>query len=131
MQVVKPQSAFIITDILSGNTNPRINPFWGKFRSPAQTAFVDPRRSRPARTTTRRISTPTDTSHRRPKRAEGPGAYALAVGVWNGNSDNTPVSTPDRPVFSIDVATYEWQGFMQDARQEMESHAVRDVPKAG
>src|SRR5207245_8246528 len=30
-QVASPQAAFIVTDILSGNTNPRINPFWGKF----------------------------------------------------------------------------------------------------
>ena len=43
------------------------------------------------------------------------GAYALAVGVWNGNSDNSLVSTARSPLFSIDVSTYVWQGFLQEA----------------
>ncbi len=43
------------------------------------------------------------------------GAYALAVGVWNGNSDNSLVSTAKAPLFSIDVSTYVWQGFLQEA----------------
>ena len=30
-QVVSPQAAYIVTDILAGNTNPNVNPFWGKF----------------------------------------------------------------------------------------------------
>ena len=39
---------------------------------------------------------------------------------WNGNSDNTPVSTPQRPVFSIDVPTFVWQGFLQEASAKWE-----------
>ena len=75
--------------------DPRVNPFWGRFQMRDDgAAIADRRRSRPARTTTRRTSTPTATSRRRPRRAVTDGAYALAVGVWNGNSDNTPVSTP-------------------------------------
>ena len=35
--------------------------------------------------------------------------------MWNGNSDNTDVSTPQKPVFSIDVSTFVWQGFMSEA----------------
>jgi peptidoglycan glycosyltransferase len=61
VQVVKPQSAFIITDILSGNTNPRINPFWGQFR------IAGPERAR--RPATPRTSTPTATSRPRATRA--------------------------------------------------------------
>src|SRR4029079_836458 len=30
-QVASPQAAYIVTDILAGNTNPKVNPFWGKF----------------------------------------------------------------------------------------------------
>src|SRR6476661_10459141 len=30
-QVISPQSAWIVTDILAGNTNKNVNPFWGKF----------------------------------------------------------------------------------------------------
>ena len=29
--VVSPQAAWIVTDILAGNTDPSVNPFWGKF----------------------------------------------------------------------------------------------------
>jgi len=37
------------------------------------------------------------------------------AGAWNGNSNNTPVSTAADPLFSIDVSTYVWQGFMNEA----------------
>jgi membrane peptidoglycan carboxypeptidase len=113
-QVVAPQSAAIITDILAGNTTPSINPFWGKFELTAG------RKHRPAtlKTGTNNdardlnaygyIAPPSDTERKN-------GQYALAVGVWNGNSDNTVVSTPQNPVFSIDVSTFVWQGFLQQA----------------
>ena len=51
-------------------------------------------------------------------RARKDGEYALAVGAWNGNSDNSEVSTPNKPVFSIDVSTYVWQGFLQEATKD-------------
>jgi membrane peptidoglycan carboxypeptidase len=120
VQVVKPQSAFILTDILSGNTNERINPFWGKFRIRGPEGA---RRPATLKTGTNNdakdlnaygyIAPPTEEGRR-------DGAYALAVGVWNGNSDNTPVSTPARPVFSIDVSTFVWQGFLQEATEKWE-----------
>ena len=37
------------------------------------------------------------------------------VGAWNGNSDNSLVSRPGAPLFSIDVTTYVWQGFLEEA----------------
>ncbi len=113
-QVVSPQAAFIVTDILAGNTNPKVNPFWGKF------SVTGPGGRRPAtlKTGTNNdakdlnaygyIAPPTDAGR-------AAGAYALAVGVWDGNSDNSLVSTARSPLFSIDVATYEWQGFLQEA----------------
>jgi membrane peptidoglycan carboxypeptidase len=117
VQVVSPQTAFIVTDILAGNTNKNINPFWGKF----DIQGPEGRRSATLKTGTNNdardlnaygyIAPPTDDG-----RADG--AYALAVGVWNGNSDNTPVSTPSRPVFSIDVSTYVWQGFLEEASKQ-------------
>ena len=113
-QAVSPQAAYIVTDILAGNTNKNINPFWGKF------SITGPDRRRPAtlKTGTNNdakdlnaygfIAPPTDAGRTA-------GAYALAVGVWDGNSDNSLVSTASAPLFSIDVATYEWQGFLQEA----------------
>jgi membrane peptidoglycan carboxypeptidase len=111
---VSPQAAYVVTDILAGNTNKNVNPFWGKF------SINGPDRRRPAtlKTGTNNdakdlnaygfIAPPTDAGRTA-------GAYALAVGVWDGNSDNSLVSTASQPLFSIDVATYEWQGFLQEA----------------
>ena len=120
-QVVSPQAAWIVTDILNGNTNPRVNPFWGKF------ALEGPggdRRPATLKTGTNNdakdlnaygyIAPPTEAGRK-------DGAYALAVGAWNGNSDNTPVGQ----VFSIDVSTYVWQGFMQEATAKWGIRALR------
>jgi membrane peptidoglycan carboxypeptidase len=113
-QVISPQAAFIVTDILAGNTNKNINPYWGKF------SITGPDGRRPAtlKTGTNNdakdlnaygyIAPPTD-------KGRSTGAYALAVGVWNGNSDNSLVSTARSPLFSIDVSTYVWQGFLNEA----------------
>jgi peptidoglycan glycosyltransferase len=118
VKVISPQAAWIVTDILSGNTNLRVNPFWGKF---SITGPGDARRPATLKTGTNNdakdlnaygfVAPPTD-------EGRTAGAYALAVGVWNGNSDNTPVSTPAHPVFSIDVSTFVWQGFMQEASRK-------------
>jgi peptidoglycan glycosyltransferase len=113
-QVASPEAAAIITDILEGNTDTRVNPYWGKF------AIVQSGRRRPA---TLKTGTNNDAKDLNAygyiappsSDARASGEYALAVGVWNGNSDNTVVSTPQRPVFSIDVSTYVWQGFMVEA----------------
>ncbi len=117
VEVIKPQTAYIVTDMLAGNTNPNVNPFWGKFSLRGK----DARRPATLKTGTNNdakdlnaygyIAPPTEEG-----RADG--AYALAVGVWNGNSDNTPVSTAARPVFSIDVSTFVWQGFLQEASRK-------------
>ncbi|MBA2372767.1 MAG: transglycosylase domain-containing protein [Chloroflexi bacterium] len=117
-QVISPQAAYIVTDVLAGNTNRTINPFWGQFaiRGPD-----DKRRPATLKTGTNNdakdlnaygyIGTPTE-------QARANGAYALAVGAWNGNSDNTEVSTPAKPVFSIEVTTYVWQGFLQEVSKD-------------
>ena len=123
-QVASPEAAAIVGDILAGNTNPQVNPFWGTFRI----RDADGQR-RPAalKTGTNNdakdlnaygfIGAPT---------AEGrkAGEFALAVGAWNGNSDNSVVSTPQKPVFSVDVTTYVWQGFLQEATSKWERRAL-------
>jgi membrane peptidoglycan carboxypeptidase len=117
-QVISPQAAYITTNILAGNTNRNINPFWGKF------ALKGPggeRRPATLKTGTNNdakdlnaygfIAPPT-------KEQRADGEYALVVGAWNGNSDNSEVSTPNNPLFSVDVATYVWQGFLQETTKD-------------
>src|SRR4029079_10891919 len=91
-QAATPQAAFIVTDILAGNTNPKVNPFWGKF---ALTNEAGKRRPATLKTGTNNdakdlnaygfIAAPT---------AEGrnAGEFALVAGAWNGNTGNPPVS---------------------------------------
>ncbi len=116
-QVVSPQAAFIVTDILAGNTNDDVNPFWGRF------AVEGPEGRRPATLKTGTNNDAKDLNaygYIAPPTEAGrtDGAYALAVGVWNGNSDNSLVSTPEAPLFSIEVSTYVWQGFLQEVSAE-------------
>ncbi len=113
-QVVSPQAAYIVTNILAGNTDKRVNPFWGKF------AIIGPDGRRPATLKTGTNNDATDLNaygYIAQPTADGrkAGAYALAVGVWNGNSDNSLVSTAKAPLFSIEVSTYVWQGFLNEA----------------
>ncbi len=114
-KAIDPQAAYIITDTLAGNTQPSINPFWGQFELTNAKG-----QHRPA---TLKTGTNNDAKDLNawgyigaPSASDrAKGEYALAVGAWNGNSDNTVVSSPSDPLFSIDVTTYVWQGFLQEA----------------
>ena len=85
IQVTSQQAAYIITDILAGNTDVKINPFWGKW------AIYDGKTRRPAAYKTGTTSINRDVAAygflAPPKDPTQP---ALAVGIWMGNSDNTP-----------------------------------------
>ena len=113
--MVSQQAAYIITDILAGNTDPKVNPFWGAFELIASNGTRRPATLKTGTNNDARdlnaygfIAPPT-TAERTA------GQYALAAGAWNGNSDNSLVSTPKDPLFSIDVTTFVWQGFMEEA----------------
>jgi membrane peptidoglycan carboxypeptidase len=125
-QVASPEAASIVLDILGGNTAPSVNPFWGKFQ------ITSPAGRRPAALKTGTNNDAKDLNAYgliAPPTADGrqAGEYALAVGVWNGNSDNTDVSTPQKPVYSIDVSTFVWQGFLNEATAEW---AINPLPRA-
>jgi len=113
-QVISPQAAYVVTDILAGNTDKKINPYWGRFAI----AAPDGRRAATLKTGTNNDAKDLNAyGYIAPPTAAGraAGAHALAVGVWNGNSDNSLVSTARSPLFSIDVSTYVWQGFLSEA----------------
>jgi membrane peptidoglycan carboxypeptidase len=83
--VISPQTAYIMTNILAGNSEPKTNPFWGEW------AIYDGKVRRPAAYKTG------TTNENRDVHAYGflappkdPNAPALAVGVWMGNSNNEP-----------------------------------------
>ena len=105
--VVSPQAAFIMTDIIAGNTDPAQNPFWSK------RAIYDGNTRRPA---TLKTGTTNDTKD---LTAMGylappadPKAPAFMVGAWMGNSDN---SAPPGGVVSLETAASLWQSFLTAA----------------
>jgi membrane carboxypeptidase/penicillin-binding protein len=122
-QIVSPQAAYIVTDMLKGNTDPKINPYWG--------AFAIKNKNGVRRPTAMKTGTNNDAKdlnaygYIAPPSAAGRqrGEYALVVGAWAGNSDNTVVSTRAHPVFSLDVAGPIWQGFLLQATRDWE---IRD-----
>jgi membrane peptidoglycan carboxypeptidase len=104
-QVVSPQTAYIITDILKGNTELKTNPFWGEW------AIYNGSTRRPAAYKTG------TTSDNRDVHAYGylappkdPKAAALVVGVWMGNSDNSP----DKDTLSLGSSAPLWSRILTD-----------------
>jgi len=103
--VISPQTAFILTDILAGNTQPKTNPFWGEW------AIYDGHTRRPAAYKTG------TTSDNRDVHAYGflappkdPRAPALAVGVWMGNSNNEP----NKDTLSLGSSAPLWSRILTD-----------------
>ena len=84
-RVTSAGAAYIVTDILAGNTDKKVNPFWGKW------AVFDGNSRRPAAYKTGTTSDNRDVAaygYLAPPADKN--APALAVGVWMGNSDNSP-----------------------------------------
>jgi len=108
--VVSAQAAYIITDILAGNTDPKVNPYWGKW------AITDGNRRRPAAYKTGTTSDNRDVAAYGylppPKDNNDP---ALAVGVWMGNSDNSPNDGKLSLVTSAPV----WSAILSEASKGM------------
>lgn len=103
--IVSPQAAYIITDILKGNTDPSINPFWGRAK------ITDGSRRRPAALKTGTTDNTKDLTAMGylPPPAD-PNAPAIVAGVWMGNSDNSQTGG----IFSLEGPTPVWQSFLTD-----------------
>ena len=104
-QVTSPGAAYIMTDILAGNTQVKVNPFWGKW------AIFDGKTRRPAAYKTG------TTSDNRDVAAYGfvappadKTAPALVVGVWMGNSDNSP----NDGKLSLDTSAPLWSAILAE-----------------
>jgi len=104
-QVVSPQAAYLMQNILEGNTDPTINPYWGKFQITSNGV------PRPAALKTGTTNNTKDLSAygflAPPK---DPKAEAIAVGVWMGNSDNSET----KGVFSLDSTAPLYQAFLDE-----------------
>jgi penicillin-binding protein 1A len=124
-RVVSRQAAYIITDILAGNTVKSVNPFWGKWQI---TDGVSGSKVRPAAYKTG------TTSDNRDVHAYGYLAPpsdkklpALVAGVWLGNSDN---SSNDGKL-SLDTSAPLWSAILSDVSKGMPIEGFARVKPTG
>jgi membrane peptidoglycan carboxypeptidase len=112
-RVVDRKSAYIITDILAGNTIPSVNPFWGKWRV---TDGVAGSKVRPAAYKTGTTNDNRDVHAygylAAPSKKQLPG---LVAGVWMGNSDNSP----NDGKLSLDTSAPLWSAILSDVSKGM------------
>ncbi len=110
-QVLSAQAAFITADILSGNTQKDVNPYWSDWW------ITDPNgKRRPAGYKTG------TTSDNRDVHAYGflappadPKAPALAAGVWMGNSNNEP----NKGSLSLDSSAPLWSAILNEVSKSL------------
>ena len=109
-EVISPQAAYIVTDILAGNTNTKVNPYWGEW------AIYEDGTRRPAAYKTGTTSDNIDVHAygylAPPKDKEAP---ALAVGVWMGNSNNDP----NKGSLSLDSSAPLWSAIMTSVSKDL------------
>ena len=110
-QVWKPTTAYIMADILDGNTNRAVNPAWGEVFEMRNTRDGS-RREAAVKTGTTNELRDYSTYGILPM-PEGKKQPALAVGVWYGNSDS---SSPNLGLlrYSLDNAGRTWAAFVRD-----------------
>ncbi len=108
-EVISPQAAYIVTDILAGNTDMKVNPYWGKF------AIYRDGIRRPAAYKTGTTNENRDVHAygflAPPKDKDRP---ALAAGVWMGNSNNAP----NRGSLSLDSSAPLWSALLEEVSQK-------------
>src|SRR4029078_1119865 len=116
VQAVSPQAAYLVTNILAGNTDPRQNPIWAKplevRNGPGGSHRAVAVRTGPANDA-RDLATYGDLAP--PK---DPSQPALAVGVWMGNSDHSNPRTA-KPAISLTAAAPLSHALCRDGRSEM------------
>ena len=110
-QVWSPQAAFIMADILKGNTNPAVNSVWGPIFELRNTRDGSLREMAVKTGTTNNLKDYSTYGFLpAPRKKDQP---ALAVGVWYGNSDS---SSPNlgSDIYSMDTAGRTWHAFVRD-----------------
>lgn len=111
-KVWSPQAAWLTANILAGNSDPKQNPYWGK-NFQLTNGPGGRRRIMALKTGTTNWVKDVSTYGFLPQPSNKQ-APALAVGVWMGNSDNTPPRFTSLEVFATDSAGKLWKSFMRD-----------------
>ena len=110
-QAVSPQAAFLVTDILAGNTDPKQNDIWAA-KLALRNGPGGARRPAAAKTGTTNDARDLGTYGYLPP-APGKDGVGLVVGVWMGNSDHSYPSALE-PATSLTAAAPLWHAFVRD-----------------
>jgi membrane peptidoglycan carboxypeptidase len=111
-RAVSPQTAYIMQDILSGNSDPAQNVIWGpKFQ--IHNGPRGERRIMALKTGTTNDVRDLSTYGFLPA-PKDPTQPAIALGVWMGNSDHSPPRSGSAPAFATDGPGRIWRAFMRD-----------------
>ncbi len=123
-RVISRQTAYIITDILAGNTDRKVNPFWAKWNvTDGVTSSVNRPAAYKTGTTQDNRDVLADGFLPAPADKSLPG---LVAGVWMGNSDNSP----NDGRLSLDSSAPLWSAIMSDIAKGMPiDHFQRTKPK--
>ncbi|MFL5777803.1 MAG: transglycosylase domain-containing protein [Chloroflexota bacterium] len=110
-QALSPQAAYLMSDILKGNTNPHENPAWAA-KLQLRNGPHGTRRVAAAKTGTANDARDLATYGylAPPKDSHHPG---LAVGIWMGNSDHSNPRAR-KPAISLTAAAPLWHAFVRD-----------------
>jgi membrane peptidoglycan carboxypeptidase len=105
-RVASAEASYIVTDILAGNTDKKVNPYWGEH------AIFEGDARRPAAYKTGTTSDNRDVhAYGYLAPPEDPDAPALAAGIWMGNSNNEP----NKGSLSLDSSAPLWSAILQEA----------------
>lgn len=122
-RVISAQTAYIVTDILAGNTDPKVNPDWAEWK------VTDGVSSKVDRQAAYKTGTTQDTKDVLaagflPAPAD-PSLPGLVVGVWMGNSNSKPTGA-----LSLESSAPLWSTIMSDIAKGMPiDHFARTRPK--
>ncbi|MFL5675437.1 MAG: penicillin-binding transpeptidase domain-containing protein, partial [Chloroflexota bacterium] len=107
---ISPQAAFLVQDILAGNTDKKQNPIWS-----AKLALYNGKGGtrRPAAVKTGTANDARDLATYGFLPAGRSGHPSLAVGIWMGNSDHSNPKAKD-PATSLTAAAPLWHAFVRD-----------------
>ncbi len=112
-QVVSPQAAWLVTDILDGNTDPSQNPIWSNVLE-VRNGPKGSRRPAGVKTGTTNDTRDLATYGFLGQNAKGT-APSIAVGVWMGNSDHSQPNAPaNEAVISLQGPAPLWHAFVRD-----------------
>ncbi|MBA2254168.1 MAG: transglycosylase domain-containing protein, partial [Chloroflexi bacterium] len=115
-RALSPQTAYVMSDILAGSSDPAENLIWGpKFQ--IRNGPNGERRIMAVKTGTTNDIRDLSTYGFLPA-PKDPGQPALSVGVWMGNSDHTPPRASSEPAFATDGPGRIWRAFLRDYMQK-------------